>query len=256
MKAKNQIAGSVRRFATGFTLVELLVVIGIIALLISILLPSLRRAHEAALTTQCLSNQRQMGMFFNIYANENQGFLPPQIAGDIRLMSVATHDVLDRLSRGGAGKCFYCPTLTPPSRFLFNAPSFNPAALEWTADEQWATPACATEHVLGYFYLGNPTAGLPSISPDSYWVDVNKNGSKRDEYVEKFSEKGASHVAILTDVMPQVPGFVKSQLYLRHPADSYLKGGGTNVLYGDGHAAFVGRDDMVMRWYPLKAVGW
>lgn len=61
----------------GFTLVELLVVIGIIAVLIAILLPSLSKAREAARTAACLSNQRQLAVSFLMYANENRGFLPP-----------------------------------------------------------------------------------------------------------------------------------------------------------------------------------
>ena len=60
----------------GFTLVELLVVIGIIAVLVSLLLPSLGRAREAARQTKCLSNLRQLGMAFVMYTNENQQFFP------------------------------------------------------------------------------------------------------------------------------------------------------------------------------------
>jgi prepilin-type N-terminal cleavage/methylation domain-containing protein len=65
-----------RRAIRGFTLVELLVVVSIIALLISILLPSLKKAREQAKGTVCLSNLRALGQGIMLYATEYDGRLP------------------------------------------------------------------------------------------------------------------------------------------------------------------------------------
>ena len=64
------------RSRTGFTLVELLVVVGVIALLIGFLLPALNKARESARKAKCLSNLRQLAMAATQYANDNHGVFP------------------------------------------------------------------------------------------------------------------------------------------------------------------------------------
>jgi prepilin-type processing-associated H-X9-DG protein/prepilin-type N-terminal cleavage/methylation domain-containing protein len=87
------------RSVAGFTLVELLVVIGIIALLISMLLPALNRARQQANLINCQSNLRTIGQLIDVYATENGGFLPPSYsqsflttyADTLTLLNSSTH---------------------------------------------------------------------------------------------------------------------------------------------------------------------
>src|SRR5262245_35549169 len=66
----------------GFTLVELLVVIAVIAILISILMPSLSAARRQARTVACMSNLRQFGMAMQIYEHANESFIPAEGIAD------------------------------------------------------------------------------------------------------------------------------------------------------------------------------
>src|SRR5258705_6582528 len=99
-----------------FTLVELLVVIGIITILIGLLMPALARAREGARRTKCLSNLRTLGQGMVMYANDSKGWLPnsnrPSTVNDYD-MATAVLVALNRTYVRSVG-AFHCPSDSDP----------------------------------------------------------------------------------------------------------------------------------------------
>ena len=123
------------RLRFGFTLTELLVVIGLIAVLMSLLLPAMGKARAAANSATCLSNLHQLGMGWTMYIAENKGRLPDfvwsiPIAPDVA-WSESWPGILD--NHKVRGEALLCPSANEPYPYMqVNNRGFGNATHAWT----------------------------------------------------------------------------------------------------------------------------
>ena len=96
-----------KRFFHGFTLVELLLVIGIIALLSALLMPSLNNARSKAREVVCISNIKQIGLNTLNYANDYNGFGPPFVSAPVWHLTLSGSGYLS------PSNTLVCPSWTP-----------------------------------------------------------------------------------------------------------------------------------------------
>src|SRR6266496_2892334 len=199
-----------------FTLVELLVVIGIIAILVAILLPVLRGARESARSVQCLAQLRQVGQMLYIYATQNHGMIPPCLNDTVEQIPAGTsfiqagstgtgltstqvkypslREAFDRIINGkgaypgtgpfnpGGLRILYCP-----ANYLWDGDTPGAANSHWPEDfmtsgkmKYWYTgnpnPLYPRFHYTGSFPVLNNTQSGIAGTVDWRWWDRNHNG--------------------------------------------------------------------------------
>src|SRR5206468_9387854 len=151
-----------------FTLVELLVVIGIIAVLIAVLLPTLNKAREAAQRTSCLSNIRQLGTLFRLYGNQYRDACPVGFMdtknfnyflnwNNINGTKVVMAGLIAYSKLTQRPQVFYCPSVKDVA-WSYNTPE-NP----WVFDKNPPDPHLTTPN-LGHTRMSD------NVRPTARWL--------------------------------------------------------------------------------------
>jgi prepilin-type N-terminal cleavage/methylation domain-containing protein/prepilin-type processing-associated H-X9-DG protein len=251
-----QTAGFRHRQRRGFTLVELAVVVGIMALLVAMLLPALMRAKENGRTVVCRGNMRQIMLGMFMYADDNEDYFP--WPGGVEANRPASWVVSEKpraaITSGTPVEAL--PPLHAEAGIVFTHVTGLPRVGEWdqplvTHVTRYTTYRCPSTGMLGHerrvtyslnAYLAPGMASAFGAEPGSPVAD--KRGVRRAAIVLP------GHKVLLVDDVPENPsvgGFIPMtptpEYFARHSGERHNRR--VNLAFVDGHLGSLGYEKMM-----------
>jgi hypothetical protein len=216
----------------GFSLVELLVVIGVNAILLALLLPALRMARESANRVKCAGQLRQIGYGFEMYANANKGWLPAWSAWHTWPPGQPED------TPGPVWTIEMIPYLGDPDSPVYNCPSFPARDRNYFIAAIWS------------YVNGRNAMKLSDISLSSQFIlsgDITQPGVYPRPYgTSNYSTSDADY----SDEAEPLLAFPEQGGFLMHRS-------GDNVLLADMHVdAFSAFDPLQMSFHPTQSMSW
>jgi prepilin-type N-terminal cleavage/methylation domain-containing protein len=220
------------RPARAFSLVELLAVIGIIAVLVAILLPAVGKSREVAKRVTCANGMRQIGIAFLNYSNANHGSLPAWSGWHVYPHGSGEFD------EPGLGWVEELAPFLPPTSPVYNCPSFPAKFYNYFIESEWS--GVNGRHSIRwadikmnsrFIILGECTQ--PALYPPPFGTHDNPtDDDDRDDFNSPcllFPDAGGFHMHL----------------------------GGTNVLFDDLHVeSLVAYEPEILTFHPKKMMSW
>ncbi len=244
----------------GFTLVELLVVISIIALLMAVLLPALNKARDQAKRIVCANNLRQLNTGLNIFANENGGQLP--LRGAVNWPWDVSYSTSDFIIKVNADKdmksAFFCPAYPAKNARVALYWQFTQDLPCGTKSGDIPEPGSNRDRefrVTGYAFVIDskpPFPAPPFGVPKKKWLKTT--GEKQPSTTELIVDatistttngNTASFDKITAGGIDRCPGVVDSSNHLQSGRPQ-----GGNIMFLDGHTQWRSFSQMQVRWCP------